>query len=96
MFSPYSYVRRLLLNTFIFLCYNGDMSKTLELAVAKAAAVPEAAQEQIAYELLERIDALSALRAAIDVGLAELDAGHGTPLDIDEVIREARADYASH
>jgi len=95
MFLPYSYVRRLLLNNFIFLCYSGTMSKTLELAVAKAASLPEAAQEQIAYELLERIDTLSALRAAIDVGLAELDAGLGTPLDIDEVIREARADYAS-
>ena len=71
------------------------MSKTLELAVAKAVSLPEAAQEQIAYELLERIDTLSALRAAIEAGLAELDAGLGTPSDIDEVIREARADYAS-
>ena len=51
------------------------MTKTLELAVAKAAALPEAAQERIAHELLERIDALSTLRDAIDVGLAELDAG---------------------
>ena len=89
-------MRRLLLNTFIFLCYNGGMSKTLELAVAKAGALPEAAQERLAYELLERIDTLSALRTAVDVGLAELDAGLGTPLDVEEVIREARADYASH
>jgi hypothetical protein len=37
------------------------MTKTLELAVAKA----------------------SALKAAIDEGLAELDAGLGTPLDIE-------------
>ena len=71
------------------------MTKTLELAVAKAAGLPEAAQERIAYELLERIDALSALKAAIDEGVAELDAGLGTPLDIEEIIREARGEYAS-
>ena len=80
----------LLLNTFILLCYNTDMTKTLELALAKAAALPEAAQERIAYELLERIDTLSSLKAAIDEGIAELDAGLGTPLDIEEIIREAR------
>jgi hypothetical protein len=50
------------------------MTKTLELALAKAAALPEAAQERIAYELLERIDTLSAWKAAIDEGIAELDA----------------------
>jgi hypothetical protein len=71
------------------------MSKTLELAVAKAAAMPEATQERIAYELLERIDSLSALKAAIDDGIAELDAGLGTPLDIEKTIRKARAEYAS-
>jgi len=84
-----------LLNNLIFICYNADMSKTLEIAVAKAAALPEAAQERLAYELLERIDNLSALRAAVDVGVAELDAGLGTPLDVEDVIRKARAEYAS-
>ena len=63
--------------------------------MAKAAALPEAAQERIAYELLERIDTLSSLKAAIDEGIAELDAGLGTPLDIEEIIREARSEYAS-
>jgi len=71
------------------------MTRTLELAVAKAAALPEAAQERIAYELLERIDCLFALRNAIDLGLAELDAGLGTPLDIEQVISDAHAEYAS-
>jgi hypothetical protein len=71
------------------------MMKTLELAVAKAATLPEATQERIAYELLERIDTLSALHAAINVGLTELDAGLGTPLDVEDVIRTARAEYAS-
>jgi hypothetical protein len=71
------------------------MSKTLELAIAKAAALPEAAQEQIAYALLERIDTLAGLKSAIDEGVAELDAGLGTPLDVEEIIREAHAEYAS-
>ena len=64
---------------------------TLDLAFAKAAALPEPAQEFIARELLERIDTLSRLRAAIDQGLAELDAGLGRPLDIEALIAQARA-----
>jgi hypothetical protein len=64
--------------------------KTLELAVARAAALPEATQEQIGRELLERIDALATLRAAIEIGLRELDNGEGTELDIEEFIKQAR------
>jgi hypothetical protein len=84
-----------LLNNFIFNCYNAGMSKTLEIAVTKASALPEAAQERLGYELLERIDNLFALRAAVDVGVAELDAGLGTLLDVEDVIRKGRAEYAS-
>jgi hypothetical protein len=64
--------------------------KTLELAVARAAALPEATQEQIGRELLERIDALATLRAAIEIGLRELDNGEGTELVIEEFIKQAR------
>jgi hypothetical protein len=70
------------------------MVKTLELAISKAANLPEAAQEQLGRELLERIDALAELRAEIEVGLKELDAGLGEELDIEELIREARDEYA--
>ena len=66
------------------------MVKALELAIAKAAGLPEAAQEQLGRDLLERIDALSSLRADIQVGLDELDAGKGEPLDVEELIRQAR------
>jgi hypothetical protein len=48
-----------------------SMVKTLELAMSKAANLPEAAQEQLGRE---RIDALSELRAEIEIGLRELDA----------------------
>lgn len=70
------------------------MVKTLELAISKAANLSEAAQEQLGRELLERIDELSELRAEIEIGLKELDAGLAEELDIEEVIREARDEYA--
>ena len=66
------------------------MVKTLELAMAKAANLSEAAQEQLGRELLERIDSLTELRAEIDAGLNELDAGCGQELDVEDVIRDAR------
>jgi hypothetical protein len=69
-----------------------NMVKTLELA--KAANLPEAAQEQLRRELLERIDALAELRMEIEVGLRELDAGLGEGPDIEDLIREARDEYA--
>lgn len=70
------------------------MTKTLELAISKAVSLPEAAQEQIGRELLERIAALAALRAQIDEGLRELDAGMGEELDIEDIIAQAHEDHA--
>ncbi len=64
------------------------MVKTLELAISKAAALPEAAQEHLAREVLDWIDALERLRNAIEVGTRELEAGKGEPLDIEDLIRE--------
>jgi len=70
------------------------MVKALELAMSKAASLPEAAQEQLGRELLEHIETLSELRAEIEIGIKELDAGKGEELDIEEVIREARKEHA--
>ncbi|MDO8533515.1 MAG: hypothetical protein Q7S17_02075 [Xanthobacteraceae bacterium] len=70
------------------------MVKTLELAITKAANLPEAAQEQLGRELLERINILAELRAEIEIGIQEFDAGKGEPLDIEEVIEQARAKHA--
>jgi hypothetical protein len=67
------------------------MTKTLELAISKALQLPEAAQDQLGRELLERIDTLDKLRAEVQLGIDELDAGLGETLDIESVIREARA-----
>jgi hypothetical protein len=70
-----------------------SMVKTLELAMAKAAALPEAAQEALGRDLLERIDALAALRAEIDRGLADLDAGGGREIDFDVLLKELHEDH---
>ena len=69
------------------------MSKTLDIALSRVAALPEAAQEKIGRDLLDRVEALSKLRDEIDVGLAELDAGLGAPLAVEDLIREARAEH---
>jgi hypothetical protein len=70
------------------------MVRTLEIAIAKAAELPEAAQEQLGREMLERIDALAELRAALEIGVQQLDAGEGQELDIDTLIRQARREHA--
>jgi hypothetical protein len=70
------------------------MAKTLELAISKAAELPEAAQEQIGRELLERIDTFAELRAAIEIGVSELDAGMGRELEIEDLIEHAHREHA--
>jgi len=50
--------------------------------------LPEAAQEQLGCELLERIEILTQLRAEIDIGIRELDAGLGEELDIEGLIAQ--------
>jgi hypothetical protein len=69
------------------------MVKTLELAITRIANLPEAAQEQLGREMLERIEALQQLRAEVEVGIRELDAGLGEALDVEDVIRQARQDH---
>ena len=70
------------------------MVKTLELAMTKAAALPEAAQEQLGRELLERIDTFARLRTEIETGVRELDSGLGEELDIEDIIRQTRDEHA--
>jgi hypothetical protein len=70
------------------------MVKTLELAISKAAELSEAAQEQLGRELLDRIERLTQLRAELDVGIAQLDAGMGRELDIEDVIKRLHEEHA--
>jgi hypothetical protein len=74
--------------------YTAGMVKTLEIAISKVSALTEAAQEQLGREILERIETLAQLRAEIEIGVRELDAGLGEKLDIEAVISEARAENA--
>jgi len=69
------------------------MVKTLELAISKASNLPEAAQEQLGRELLERIETLEQLRAEIEKGIRELDTGLGEELDIEDVIARTREEH---
>ena len=69
------------------------MTKVLREAIAKVEALPEAEQDRIARELIDYIEKLSALRADVAIGIRELDAGQGRPLDIEDVIRQARAEH---
>ena len=70
------------------------MGTALKLAMTKAAELPEAAQEQLGRELLERIVALTQLRSEIDVGTRELDAGLGEELDIEKLIEQLHDEHA--
>jgi hypothetical protein len=70
------------------------MVRTLELAIQKASSLPEAAQEQLGRELLERIETLAELRAEIEIGIRELDAGLGQELDVEELIQQLHAEHA--
>lgn len=70
------------------------MVKTVKLAIAKVSKLPEAAQEQLGRELLERIETLERLRAEIEIGVRELDAGLGEELNIEDVIRQAHKEHA--
>ena len=70
------------------------MTSALELAVAKAAELPEADQERIGRDLLAYIKALTELRAELQIGIDELDAGLGQELDPEELLAELHREHA--
>ena len=59
--------------------------KTIEQAIAQLSRLPDADQEQIGRKLLSHVEKLSMLRADIDKGIHSLDAGRGSPLDIEDI-----------
>ena len=76
------------------LCYaSGMMSKPLAQAIEKARALPRADQDRIGRDLGRPVDDLRALRAKLDEGAAELDAGLGREIDVEDVIARARAQH---
>jgi hypothetical protein len=68
-------------------------TKTLQVAMDKAASLPRQAQEEIAREVLERVSSIEQTRGALKVGLAQLDAGLGEPLNTEELRRRARREH---
>jgi hypothetical protein len=70
-------------------------TKTLKLAMDKAAELPRHAQEVIAREVLERVSTIEQAKAALQVGIRELDAGLGQPADITKILRRARTEHES-
>ena len=69
------------------------MVKMLELAISKAAALPEEQQEALGRDLLRRIDAMAELRADIEEGLAQLNAGLGRELDLDAFLKRMHEEH---
>ena len=69
------------------------MTKTLTEAMAEITRLPEATQEKIGEDLLLHLDKLRRLRAKIEKGINSLNSGDGRALDIEDVIRRARAHH---
>ena len=70
-------------------------SETLQLAISKAQTLPEAAQEELGWDVLLRIEDFEELRAKILIGVEELNAGKGGPLDMRKIKAEARRQYGT-
>jgi hypothetical protein len=70
------------------------MTSILKLAMDKAAELPEAAQEEIGLKLIDRIAAWKMLRADIQIGIDQLDAGLGREINFEELIRELNEEHA--
>jgi len=66
------------------------MVKVLEQAIAELARLPEADQEQIGRTLLSLVNKIRRVRAELDKGIRSLDAGEGTPLDIEDIVRRLK------
>ena len=68
-------------------------SKTLQAAMEKAAALPKLAQDEIAREVLERVDNIARIKQALELGIRELDMGLGEPLNFSQLRRQLRKGY---
>jgi hypothetical protein len=69
------------------------MTKVLRDAIARVESLPESEQDRIARELIGYLDRLNVLRAEVEIGTRQLDAGEGRELDIEDVIKQAREEY---
>jgi predicted transcriptional regulator len=65
-----------------------EATKSPKEVLVAAELLPEEGQDQIAAERENRGDKLRELRAEIELGIRQLDAGEGRELDIEEFLRE--------
>jgi dihydroneopterin aldolase len=75
------------------MCYNQCMTKLLEKAIQKVSALPEAAQESIAEDLIAHVENVEHLRAELQKGINSLDRDQGQDIDIEQLIKVARTEY---
>ena len=69
------------------------MMDVLKEAMQEVASLPRAAQEKIGEELMLHVEKLRRLRAKLDKGVASLAQGESRELDVEDVIKRARAEY---
>lgn len=69
------------------------MISTLKKAIEQIAALPDDTQEKIGEELLLHVQKVRRLRAQLDAGIRSLDRGDKRVLNIEDVIKSARAQY---
>lgn len=74
--------------------YTDLMARTFKEAIAEVAKLPDADQEQIGRALHSHVETLRQLRLHIDNGVRSLDAGHGSEINIEDLIRRKNKQYA--
>jgi predicted transcriptional regulator len=67
------------------------MSSAVEKAVEALELLPEEMQESAAASLLSQDREFRALKDAIDEGMADVEAGRVVPWDLEEFLKQARA-----
>jgi len=67
------------------------MSSAIEKAVEALELLPEEMQESAADYLLSQAKKFRALRDAIDEGMADVEAEHVVPWDLNEFLKQIRA-----
>jgi len=73
--------------------YTRTMTKLLQEAIERVSALPKATQESIAEELIAHVESVEHLRAELQKGIDSLDHDLGRDIEIEQLIRAARAQY---
>lgn len=69
------------------------MTRLLQEAIERVSALPKATQESIAEELIAHVESVEHLRAELQKGIDSLDHDLGREIEIEQLIRAARAQY---